>query len=255
MDLQTVQAMTRSTVQSRLTAQSLEDRAFTSVDISLEIAQAEMVSTGQSFRTFRHSDVRRTIGEMFANDELVAPGDVFDDVRWVRTRIPVANGESAFLYHDPDFDASTYNRRDLVLPPYQTDPATALPPPRLNPPPTRAPLALDDNLSAPTSPADPIPTAGCSVQAEGDTLNVPRVFIKGAEWHSGDKVAVRLEATANCNAPCVRIYKDQDSHKQVDAEGRIRIHAEALVHIRKHRNDVCTVMLVEDQGRRFIEIR
>ena len=255
MDLATVKAKAEALVTSILSNPDVNQRGFTSLDITRPIAEEDS-ALHSGFRTVRHSDVRNVLHEMYDTGRMVCAGDgVYQGNAAVRTSISVqlAHGQSTrtFLYHDPDYDPDTYTARNQVLPPYRDDHASLLQVPSSpSPAPssTRALLDMDDDASA-AIPAQVATVTGvhpvtrqCQVQQANETINIPSPLVKTAGFNPGDRFAVETVAGV------INIRRMVNGVQQVDAEGRIRIHGRNVQTLNRRNGETCTVLLVTPEN-------
>lgn len=248
MDMQSLKQTVINAIKDRLKLPNLDDRAFTSVDISHPIIQADIAANGK--RTVFHRQVNQIIHDLFAMGELVCD----DSIPLVRTAITVwpKPGETAtaFLYHpdDPMYDPNTYNSRNQELVVQKPGNVLAAQPGGSVGLAQTRNFNMDDddesksdqtaNVITTTVSGQPV-TKQCQIQRRQDTLNIPRILVKAAGWAPGDAVSVTAVG------PTIFVRKEIPGHQRVDAEGRIRVHGKNVDAMNKKMGDICLALLVE----------
>lgn len=192
-----VKTTTQETVQTKLDA----NEPFTSACISHPIIKDDS--------DVRHYDVGNAIRSMWRGGQMIGE----DGSSYVRTSItvwpdgPGCVPANAWLYHPDSVDPDGFKPRSRVL--------------------IRSGSADDgdDAVVSLTNTADgSIVQKQCQVQKIETTLNIPQQIIKKIGWKPGDNLTVEVSGTT----VVVKKTSDATAKRQVDAEGRIRLHGAAV---------------------------
>jgi hypothetical protein len=263
MDQAELRQAVKDAINQRLSLPTVEEKAFTSVDISHPIIEADVQEHGK--RTVFHRQVNTLIHEMFAAGELVYDEDIVDGgIPLLRTAITVypkpGKSATAFLYYpdDPNYDPNSYNERnqELVVDAPQTTPDSGDPQASK----TRGfdmddddadDCKTDDGATVVTTTATGAPVSKqCQIQRRHDTINIPSVLVRSAGWGTGDPVSV------NAVGPTIYVRRKVPGQQRVDGEGRIRIHGKNVDALGKGLGDTCTALLVTPKdGEKYIQIQ